>query len=99
MIQKFQRNATIRERRAWIRLCAYCCGTIVQEELDWILHDVVALFFRFRLDETYLLDVILLYTVGSFRSGLAQCCSANGPIAPSSALKNLLSTFLKNLQR
>ncbi|CAB4474039.1 unnamed protein product [Rhizophagus irregularis] len=68
MIQKFQRNATIRERRAWIRLCAYCCGTIVQEELDWILHDVVALFFRFRLDETYLLDVILLYTVGSFRS-------------------------------
>ncbi|CAB4385560.1 unnamed protein product [Rhizophagus irregularis] len=71
----------------------------VQEELDWILHDVVALFFRFRLDETYLLDVILLYTVGSFRSGLAQCCSANGPIAPSSALKNLLSTFLKNLQR
>ncbi|GET56578.1 hypothetical protein RIR_jg15923.t1 [Rhizophagus irregularis DAOM 181602=DAOM 197198] len=71
MIQKFQRNATIRERRAWIRLCAYCCGTIVQEELDWILHDVVALFFRFRLDETYLLDVILLYTVGSFRSGLA----------------------------
>ncbi|CAB4417714.1 unnamed protein product [Rhizophagus irregularis] len=75
MIQKFQRNATIRERRAWIRLCAYCCGTIVQEELDWILHDVVALFFRFRLDETYLLDVILLYTVGSFRSGLAQCCA------------------------
>ncbi|CAB4419264.1 unnamed protein product [Rhizophagus irregularis] len=47
----------------------------VQEELDWILHDVVALFFRFRLDETYLLDVILLYTVGSFRSGLAQCCA------------------------
>ncbi|CAB4379903.1 unnamed protein product [Rhizophagus irregularis] len=40
----------------------------VQEELDWILHDVVALFFRFRLDETYLLDVILLYTVVSFRS-------------------------------
>ncbi|CAB4474396.1 unnamed protein product [Rhizophagus irregularis] len=55
MIQKFQRNATIRERRAWIRLCAYCCGTIFSS-------------FRFRLDETYLLDVILLYTVGSFRS-------------------------------